>query len=45
MTTTTAPAGRVNDRLEPCGTESARRRHLARMEHCDTCRVEGPVRR
>lgn len=28
----------------PCGTDSARRRHLARAEHCDTCGVEGAVR-
>lgn len=32
-----------NDCL-PCPSDSARRRHLARAEHCDTCRVEGAVR-
>jgi hypothetical protein len=29
-----------NDLL-PCKTESARRRHLARAEHCDECGTEG----
>lgn len=45
MTTPTPPASRVNDRLIACPSDSSRRRHIARMEHCDTCRVEGPVRR
>lgn len=32
-----------NDCL-PCPSRSARLRHLARAEHCDTCGVEGKVR-
>jgi hypothetical protein len=28
----------MNDRL-PCGTDAARRRHLARGQECDTCRT------
>lgn len=33
----------VYDRREPCGTDSARRRHLARAQVCTVCRVSvGP---
>jgi hypothetical protein len=33
----------IHDRLMPCGTTSALRRHLARTEQCGTCRVVGAV--
>ncbi len=38
-TTTSADAPGPNDLL-PCGTDSARRRHLARNERCARCGVE-----
>jgi hypothetical protein len=31
----------VYDRLEPCPSQSARLRHLAKTETCKTCGVEG----
>jgi hypothetical protein len=37
----TTPTGPGPNSLLPCGSESARRRHLARNETCPRCHVEG----
>ncbi len=33
----------VHDRLMPCGTTSALRRHIAKTEQCGVCKVAGAV--
>ncbi len=33
----------IHDRLMPCGTSSARRRHQALTQQCRTCNIDGAI--
>lgn len=33
----------LHDRLMPCGTVSARRRHLTLTQQCAACKVDGAI--